>query len=74
MTPDKYREFAALMESEGPGAPRDMSTEHPARFWDFFGRFADPGRQWAELSDDELMEINERFGTFLREQVRLRSH
>ena len=43
MTPDGYREFAALMESEGPGALRDMLTEHPARFWDFFGRFADPG-------------------------------
>jgi len=28
-----------------------------ARFWDFFSRLADPSRQWAELSDDELMEI-----------------
>ena len=39
MMPDKYREFAALMESGGPAALRDMLTEHPARFWNFFGRF-----------------------------------
>ena len=74
MTPADYRELADHMESEGHSALRDMMTTDPKGFWDFFARFADPGRQWEQLADAELAEINQRFVAFLRDRARLRTN
>jgi hypothetical protein len=74
MTPARYRELADHMESEGNSALRDMLTEDPKLFWDYFARFADPGRQWEQLSDAELADINQRFVAFMRERARLRTN
>jgi len=74
MTPARYLELAALMESEGPELLRSVLEGNPNQFWDWFGRFADPHRQGEELSDDELTKLNKRFVTFLRERARLRTN
>ena len=74
MTPGRYLELATLMEQEGPSLLRERLEDDPQTFWDMFGRFANLGRQWADLSDDELAQINERFVAFIRKRARLSSN
>jgi hypothetical protein len=73
LTPASILELANMAEACGEQVLRDMMDDKPDMFWDVFGRFTNPGRLWTELSDAELVDINQRFIAQLHQRARLRT-
>lgn len=74
LTPRKLLDAAEMMETKGTIALRVMLSKHSEQFWGIFGCAVRPGRLWADLSDDELEDINRQFVATLRRRARLLSN
>ena len=74
LPPDKLREFAAVMESEGLSMPPNLLAEEPGKFWNMFGHFARELYDRDILTDAELAQVKERFIAFTINRARMRTN